>query len=55
MKTISAATKKTTKYSCILASVRELGVIEPLIVYPDDSTAGRYMLLDGHSAAGYVP
>src|SRR5262245_36791460 len=36
------------KYQQILASVREVGIIEPLIVFPQDRKAERYILLDGH-------
>lgn len=45
---IEPGTKKTPKYKCIAASVRELGVIEPLVVFPSTTAAGSYMLLDGH-------
>ncbi|MDE3739387.1 plasmid partitioning protein RepB C-terminal domain-containing protein [Pseudomonas resinovorans] len=39
------------KYSTILTSIRELGVIEPLAVHPQPVVAGgvpSYILLDGH-------
>src|SRR5689334_17501417 len=36
------------KYQQILASVREVGIIEPLIVFPQDRKAEMYILLDGH-------
>ena len=36
------------KYRSILASIREVGVIEPLIVFPDPSAARFHFLLDGH-------
>lgn len=49
MRTISPAAKRTSKYCCIAASVRELGVIEPLVVHPQASTPGFYILLDGHT------
>jgi ParB-like chromosome segregation protein Spo0J len=39
---------KSRKYRQILASVREVGVIEPLSVVPAESTPGHYLLLDGH-------
>lgn len=48
-KIISLEMKRTLKYGRIAASVRELGVIEPLVVYPQASTGGQqYLLLDGH-------
>ncbi len=48
VKTITGEMKRSAKYHCIVASVRELGVIEPLVVYPDDGKAENYVLLDGH-------
>src|SRR5690606_33575047 len=36
------------KYRCIAASIAELGLIEPLVVYPQLDNAGYFMLLDGH-------
>ena len=32
----------------MLASIREVGVIEPLIVHPQNKTRDGYLLLDGH-------
>lgn len=40
--------RKTSKYKCIEASIRELGLIEPLVVFPQANSDGCYMLLDGH-------
>jgi transposase len=39
---------QSRKYRQILASIREVGVIEPLSVIPADAAAGSYLLLDGH-------
>ncbi len=41
---------KSRKYGSILASIRKVGVIEPLIVYPEKSRGNpiHYILLDGH-------
>src|SRR5688572_20680568 len=36
------------RYRTILASVREVGLVEPLVVYPHKGTQGGYLLLDGH-------
>ncbi|HEU5079493.1 MAG TPA: plasmid partitioning protein RepB C-terminal domain-containing protein [Opitutaceae bacterium] len=36
------------KYKSVLASIREVGVIEPLIVYPQRGSKTAYFLLDGH-------
>jgi len=40
--------RATQKYQQILASVQEIGVIEPLIVFPQDRKTEMYILLDGH-------
>ncbi|MBX3218948.1 MAG: ParB N-terminal domain-containing protein [Labilithrix sp.] len=40
--------KTSSRYKMIEASVRELGVIEPLIVYPETGKTGFHTLLDGH-------
>jgi len=40
--------RKAAKYTCIAASVRELGLIEPLVVFPQPDTDGCFLLLDGH-------
>ena len=48
VKQIKPSTKKTKKYRQIYASIKEIGIIEHLIVYPQDKKAGLYLLLDGH-------
>ena len=40
--------KTTARYKVIEASVREVGIIEPLVVYPELGKSGAHMLLDGH-------
>ncbi|QDV25888.1 plasmid partitioning protein RepB C-terminal domain-containing protein [Aureliella helgolandensis] len=45
---LSAGLLKTPKYSCIEASIRELGLIEPLVVFPQAQLEGQFMILDGH-------
>jgi len=40
--------RKTVKFKCIEASVRELGLIEPLVIFPQPKAADRFLLLDGH-------
>lgn len=43
--------RKTAKFKPILASVREVGVVEPLAVFREPAAPGgaeRYVLLDGH-------
>jgi hypothetical protein len=39
---------KTEKYRRIAASIREVGIIEPPIVYPQANDNSQYILLDGH-------
>lgn len=48
MRLLDDSIRKTSKYQCIEASVRELGLIEPLVVFPQASSNGCFMLLDGH-------
>jgi ParB-like chromosome segregation protein Spo0J len=36
------------RYRTIRASIKEVGMIEPLVVYPQKGSAGKYLLLDGH-------
>jgi len=46
LKQIKPSIKSTQKYQQVLASVCEVGIIEPLIVFPQSD--GMYVLLDGH-------
>jgi ParB-like chromosome segregation protein Spo0J len=41
-------TKDTVKYRQVVASIKEVGLVEPLIVVRDQSDPEKYMLLDGH-------
>jgi ParB-like chromosome segregation protein Spo0J len=36
------------RYQAIVASIREVGMIEPVAVYPQKDKPGIYLLLDGH-------
>ena len=47
LKQIKPGIKATQKYLQVLASVREVGIIEPLIVFPQKES-GKHLLLDGH-------
>lgn len=38
----------TRRYLAIRASLKEVGLIEPLMVYPHKGKKGTYLLLDGH-------
>ncbi len=44
----STNVRKSPKFLCIQASIRELGLIEPLVVYPQKGSEGVYVILDGH-------
>lgn len=51
MRQISAAARRSVKYKTILASIREVGIIEPPVVHPSPGKGGflnQYLLLDGH-------
>jgi hypothetical protein len=48
VKKLNPGVAKTERYQRIAASIREIGLIEPLVVYPQDDNAGQYILLDGH-------
>ncbi len=45
---IRSTTKKSVKYGQILSSVREVDVIEPVVVFPAKKGSGEYLILDGH-------
>lgn len=47
-RSVQPEVRKTRKFTQILASIREIGLIEPLIVTPADPASGLHMLLDGH-------
>src|SRR2546430_14724984 len=40
--------KNIHRYKAIRASIKEVGLVEPLMVYPQKDRAGGYLLLDGH-------
>lgn len=45
IKHLSPTIRKSPKYQCIAASIRAIGIIEPLVVYPQTGQRGVYMLL----------
>jgi prepilin-type processing-associated H-X9-DG protein len=47
-KQLKPIVKSSKKYHQILSSVREVGIIEPLIVFRHDAKSATYLLLDGH-------
>src|ERR1700730_8617618 len=48
LKLVSAVVKKTPKYAKIVASIVEVGIVEPPVVARDLADPGKYLLLDGH-------
>jgi len=48
LKVVSPAARKSAKYLQILASIREVGIIEPPVVSRDPQHLDKYILLDGH-------
>jgi ParB-like chromosome segregation protein Spo0J len=48
LKLVSDAVKITQKYAQVVASIREIGIIEPPVVARDRNEPGKYLLLDGH-------
>jgi len=49
LKIVGDAVKKSAKYAQIVASIDEVGIIEPPVVARDQSNPGKYLLLDGHA------
>lgn len=45
---IKDSQKSVGRYRTILTSIREVGLIEPLMVHPQRDLPGKYLLLDGH-------
>lgn len=48
VKQLSATIKKSRKYQQILASIQEVGIIEPPAVARQEGRQGKFLLLDGH-------
>ncbi|SKA41348.1 ParB-like nuclease domain-containing protein [Enhydrobacter aerosaccus] len=48
LRPVTDAMRRTRKFSQIVASVREIGMVEPLVVAPDRQSPGRFVVLDGH-------
>ncbi|MBV9559204.1 MAG: ParB N-terminal domain-containing protein [Bradyrhizobium sp.] len=45
---ITDLVRRSPRYRCIAASLDEVGLVEPLVVYREADHRGRYLLLDGH-------
>jgi hypothetical protein len=48
LRVIRPTIKTSKKYAQIVASIREVGIIEPPVVARHSGIAGKYILLDGH-------
>jgi ParB-like chromosome segregation protein Spo0J len=48
LRSVSDAIKKSPKYGQIVASIDEIGIVEPPVVTRDRNDPGKYLLLDGH-------
>ena len=40
--------KTIVRYQTIVASIKEVGLIEPLVVFPQKDQPGHYLIMDGH-------
>lgn len=49
LKTMPKSYKYSQKYRQILQSVQAIGLVEPLMIFPNPKKSGTYLLLDGHS------
>lgn len=45
---LSEPEKKIVRYRSIVSSITEVGVIEPLMVYPQKGKDGNFLIMDGH-------
>lgn len=48
LKTLSKSNLKSRKFEQIVSSIKEIGIIEPIVVSRPPSQADQYILLDGH-------
>jgi prepilin-type processing-associated H-X9-DG protein len=48
LKQLKPSLRSTQKYQQVLSSIREVGIIEPLTVFPQNGGTGMYLLVDGH-------
>lgn len=48
LRPVTDAVRRTRKYSQIRTSVREIGMVEPLVVATDRASKGKFIVLDGH-------
>ena len=48
MRLVKAEEKATYRFKAIIGSIPEVGLVEPLVVYPQKDAPGKYMLKNGH-------
>ena len=48
LKILSKEIRKSRKFQQIATSIREVGIIEPLVIAKESASSNRYILLDGH-------
>ena len=48
LRQVRPALRSSQKYQQVLSSVREVGIIEPLVVFPQSGQPNKFLLLDGH-------
>jgi hypothetical protein len=48
LRPVSDSIRKSRKFAQIAASIREIGVVEPLVIAPDRQTHGKFRVMDGH-------
>jgi ParB-like chromosome segregation protein Spo0J len=48
LKIVTVAMKKSPEYAQIVASIGQVGIVEPPVVARDRNDPGKYLLLDGH-------
>jgi hypothetical protein len=48
MRLVKAEEKDTYRFKAIIGSIPEVGLVEPLVVYPQKDAPGKYMLKNGH-------
>jgi hypothetical protein len=48
LRKVEGAEKTMHRYKTILTSIREVGLVEPLVVHPQKGAKGKFLLLDGH-------
>lgn len=48
LRKIAPGTRSSRKYRRIVSSIHEVGIIEPLVVFPQKDAADQFILLDGH-------